>query len=70
MSTRSSIAYEQDKYHLYSECFANDFVYLSQDAPVEFEANQDEVMVAIPTETMDKICEEWLKYRGKQTKGE
>jgi hypothetical protein len=68
MSTRSSIAYEQGKYHLYNECFDDDFVYLWQ-SDVDYSAGKNEVMVAIPIEAMDKMCEAWLKHRGKQTKG-
>jgi hypothetical protein len=66
MSTKNSLAYELYRFHFYTDCCDLDdqFVYLRQDKP-EFEADQYGIMVAIPADVMDKMAEEWLKYRGK-----
>jgi len=64
MSTKCSIAYDAKRFHFYEECMDEQFVYLEQ-YNVEFQVNQNSIMVAIPVEVMDKIVEKWLKIREK-----
>ncbi len=47
MSTKSTIAYGE-KFHLYTDCFDEEHVWLQLDQPIEFEANQHAVTVRLP----------------------
>ena len=66
MSTKSSIAYDQSRFHFYEECFEDDRVFLRQElTATEFEANNHNITVSIPADVMDQIAAAWIKHRNK-----
>ena len=53
MSTKCSIAYGENKFHFYHECFDDENVYLELEGEnLEYEASPGRVMVKIPNEIM------------------
>lgn len=66
MSTKSSIAYDKDRFHFYEECFEDDRVFLRQElTAIEFKANNHHIAVSIPADVMDLIAAAWIKHRNK-----
>ena len=65
MSTKVTISHNE-KYHLYTECFEDDLVYVCIADPVMFnadiwEGSTSSVTVALSKKNMKKICEEFLE---------
>jgi hypothetical protein len=72
MSTKCSIKFGEPNadapgFHLYEECFEDDYVYLELFGHrVVFNTCPEEAMMAIPVEVMDQIAAAWVQKRTKE----